>query len=116
MTLSDIDGNEKKLYKLSFLGVSTIYFVGGGSSHSNFGILPSEEDYDEEGYLELSSINILENMVGTKVFPLKEESSKYWQETCVGEGNILLEIINSPLILEAKAIELNGKTYTLTEN
>jgi hypothetical protein len=112
INLSQFEGNKKNQYTLSFLGVTTFYFINDDTENRK-NIFPLTER-DKKYNFELTSVIVLNDLLETKLIAPEDKVSKYgWLNQCVGAGNIVLELSERTLLLEARAVELNGERMAL---
>lgn len=121
MSLSTQWDGRDETHTLNFLGISTFYSIFDSNPEGRKKVTISEKEYDEDyndgAYLELDFVLILDHLVETKILTPKGEIPQYnWLDECDGGGNVLLNVGARSFILESKAIELDGKTYSLIEN
>lgn len=94
-----IENGKEKKYSVKLKGVSSYHFYeNSGEQRTNL-LEPDEGDY-----LELTSIHLFENGVGDIRITSKNEK---WAEQYYSNTNIVIEIWNSILFVEADSIILN---------
>lgn len=104
--LKTIDNGIETKYKMVFEGVSAWYFIeNSGDLRFN-----TTDSFDDQDYLELTSIDFYRMGVGQIKPSSKEES---WVNEYCSNPNIALEIWNALLLIEAKRIIINGSKYNL---
>ncbi|MGM9978319.1 MAG: hypothetical protein ACI33J_05935 [Clostridium sp.] len=106
--LKSIDDGKVDYDTLEFLDVSSYYYVKDSKEHRfNF------YDREKRDYLELTSIAFLNKNeeIGSINFklPLEKEWSNYYNSNI----NIVMEIWEDILCIEARKVCINGRTYNL---
>lgn len=97
------NGVETK-YSVQFINVSTFYFINNTTDERKEIYPPDEDDY-----LELTSINLSDDLIDISL-ACKEEA---WLKQYDGCGKIILEIWSKLVVLEAEYIKINEDVYPL---
>lgn len=102
----EIQEGEKKFEKeITFYGVTTFFFVNNDTKNRKK--LYTAEPMD---FLELTSIYFVNNQ-RISIAPFSTDEA--WLNNYVGEGNIIIEIWNKLLILEAVSLKINEIQFLL---
>ncbi|MBL1229839.1 hypothetical protein IW492_11410 [Enterococcus sp. BWB1-3] len=91
-------------YRVEFLNVSTFYFINNTTNERNAIYPPEKEDY-----LELTSINLSNNIINVSL-DCKDEA---WLKQYNGCGKVILEIWSKLVVLEAGCVKINNDIYNL---
>lgn len=104
MNLEKIENGIRSNHKLELEKISTAYFINNTSNKRKNIFEPEEDDY-----LELTSLNILEKSVLFRI----ESDIEQWLNKYCGMGNLILEIWSNIIILEVQIIRLDEKEFVL---
>jgi hypothetical protein len=104
MDLEKIENGIITNHKLELEKISTAYFINNTSNKRKNIFEPEEDDY-----LELTSLNILEKSVLFRI----ESDIEQWLNNYCGMGNLILEIWSNIIILEVQIIRLDEKEFVL---
>ncbi|MFC4652617.1 hypothetical protein ACFO26_06810 [Lactococcus nasutitermitis] len=107
MDLSLLDGGEKQNFHLEILGISAYYYV-----NNNGEIRKVFSEKEEDDYLELTSITLLQEFVDINIV---SKNSK-WLEQYSSKGNLVIELWDKLLILEMTTIILDDYKFELVES
>lgn len=103
LTIKSTEYGIEKKFNIVFGEVSAYFFVENNGD-KRFNLL----SYDEEDYLELTSIEYYEDGVGKVMI---ESSTSRWTDQYFSSANFVLEIWSSVLFIEANTVGINGEIF-----